>query len=380
MNIIIKFELKKFIHNKKNIIIMVMFSVCVSFFLYLSNYADQSMLNAEINLIQQGIDSNEKITNDIKSRTENSDSKDINLLIEENEQMIIVLNNMIHHIQNNDRLSLLDDKIAYNNLTLVTLSHPGIVGGRDTTEIKEETDFLTHLKDLKLEEINELVSIKADNAIILLLGFPAIIIIIITVFMCADVISSEFDNKTSYILFSQPIKKSKIFFGKFINSTLLITLIFSLFFIILYSVLTIIKGGLQFNYPYTYYNGNNMSSIPAISFILLSFVLLFLIIFFVISLTFFVSSLFKNTLASASVTAVFIFLFYLLSSNGLFGGTAHLLPFSYFNIASVINGETSLLYNNTDIIFMNGVIVLTASILIFMLSGFIVFKNNTGNI
>ncbi len=383
MNTIINFEFKKFIHNKKNIILIALFAICVFIFLYVSNLLDDSLLNNEIKVIEMNIDENEKFIIDLqKYENENPDSLDKNVdYMDEYNRTKNVLSDMIQHIRNNDRLALVVDKIEYNNLLIERFSHPGDVSESSfIVTIKEETDLLSYLKDHKLEEINEQASIKADNAIILLLGYPAILIIIIAVFMCADAISSEFDNKTSYILFTQPVKKGKIFFSKFITSSLLITLIFSLFFIILYFVLNIIKGGLQFNYPYKYYNGNNISLIPAISFIILSFVLLFLIIFFVISFTFFISSIFKNTFASASVTTIIIFLFYILSSKGFFGNFAHLLPFSYFNITSIINGEASQLYSNTDVIFINGVIILTVSILILMSSSFIVFKNNIKNI
>lgn len=382
MNVIINFEFKKFFHNNKNRIVAAMFAVCVFVFLNLSNSYDNSIRNNEAALIKMRIDGLEKdISNLEVLQIQNSGQYDFySESIKTNENMLNILKDMYMHIEQEDRLSLLRDKIEYNNLNIELLSKPNIVSAISIDEIKKENVFLTYLADRNLEEINEQASVQADNAIILLSGYPAIIIIITAVFICADVLTSEFDNKTSYVLFSQPVKKHKIFFGKFLTSSVLITLFFTIFFILLYICLTIIKGGCQYNYPYIYYNGNNDSLIPAISFILLSFVIVYLLLFFVISLTFFISSLFKTTVAAASVTAVFIFMFYLLSSQGLLDGIAHLSPFSYLNVSSVINGEASRLFNNTGVIFINGVMVLMISIIVLLISGMIVFKNNTNNI
>lgn len=179
---------------------------------------------------------------------------------------------------------------------------------------------------------------------------------------------------------SQRIKKRKIFIGKFIADAVMITLFFALFFILLYISLSFIKGGLQFQYPYVYYNGGGSALTPAISVILLSFVLIYLLTIFIVSLTFLISSVFKTTVAVVSVTTLVTFLFYLMSSNGLLGKAAHLFPFSYLNVTSVINGEAVGLFNNTNVCFLNGVIVLIISILILLTAGIYIFENNTGNI
>lgn len=383
MNVIISFEIKKFLCNRKNLIVAILLAACVLFFLLVSNSLDNSIRSGEINIIQMNIDGAEKVILNLKKmQGEQTQLYDrLSESIVHNEKSIKIYKDMYSHIMDNNRLALLDDKIAIDNIyrEIANADNTGNTG-INIEELKKDIALLEYLRDNKMEQINETASIKADNAIILLLGFPAIIILIIAVFMCADIMASEFDNRTSYVLFSQPIKKSKIFFGKFIISNLLISLFITLFLIAVYIALTFIKGGLQFKYPYMYFDGVNNTTIPAILFIALCFVLLFLLITFVISMTFFVSSIFKNTLATVSVTTVALFLFYILSSKGFLGNIAHLSPFSYLNISSVINGETAQLFNNTSVVLLNGIIVLIVSILILMISSFFIFIKNTNNI
>lgn len=305
-------------------------------------------------------------------------SDKISVSIGINKKAVIVYSDMVKHIRENDRLSLLEDKIALNELHTEIAAGEG-KSGFDTLDLDAERNILNYLNAFKIEEINEQASVKAENAVILLLGYPAVLTVMIAVVLCADIISSEFDIKTCYLLFTQPMKKSKLFLSKIISAFLFTGSFYSLFFILLYFIMTVIKGRLPYNYPYIYYNGAS-SVIPAVRFLMLSFILLFLLLSFVISLTFFISSLLKNTPTAISAATVLIFLLYLLSSGGLLGGAAHLSPFSYLNITSVINGTTSRLYGDARITFTNGIAVLILSILVFLISGIVILKNNTRNL
>lgn len=71
------------------------------------------------------------------------------------EEFIRIMRNMSAHIQNNERLLLLADKIEYNNLNIEHLKNPNIVSGVNIEELEEENIFLEYLAERKLEEINE---------------------------------------------------------------------------------------------------------------------------------------------------------------------------------------------------------------------------------
>ncbi len=94
--------------------------------------------------------------------------------------------------------------------------------------------------------------------ILSMLGFLNILSILSATFFGADAIVSEFESKTGYFLFPNPIRKAAIFAGKFIASALVSVGTIALYYAIAIASVRIIDGsvptntGLSFAYALVY--------------------------------------------------------------------------------------------------------------------------------
>ena len=113
-------------------------------------------------------------------------------------------------------------------------------------------------------------------------------VILTGIFFGADSISTEFQNKTGYYLLPNPVKRSSIYFGKWIASFLA-----SAIAIGVYAAITIADGAIYFGLNIPYQLGE-------------SFVFALLYIMPVLGVSFFVSSAFKNSSYSILMTAILL--------------------------------------------------------------------------
>lgn len=124
------------------------------------------------------------------------------------------------------------------------------------------------------------------------------------IFFGGDAISGEFQNKTGYFLVAHPLRRSSIYFGKWLAA-----LIASLMTFAVFAVITLANGAYYFgtDVPYQFVES-------------IIFAIIYLMA--VLGLTFLFSSLFKSSAMSITVTAIlFLFVFSLLETllNGLLG-------------------------------------------------------------
>ncbi len=100
---------------------------------------------------------------------------------------------------------------------------------------------------------------KDPNEFVLtMLGFLGIMSILTATFFGADAIVSEFESKTGYFLFPNPIRKAAIFAGKFIASAIVSAGVIALYYAIIIASVQVIDGsipanmGLSFAYALVY--------------------------------------------------------------------------------------------------------------------------------
>ena len=120
------------------------------------------------------------------------------------------------------------------------------------------------------------------------LNFWDLITILTATFFAADSLSSEFEKRTGYVLFPNPVKRLNIYIGKFSSSYL-----FSSVFVLIYYIYVVAEA--------LYYFGE----VPSEIYVSLFFALVYL--FAVISLAFFFSSLLNSSVFS--ILLVFFTLF-----------------------------------------------------------------------
>ena len=113
-------------------------------------------------------------------------------------------------------------------------------------------------------------------------------VILSGIFFGADAISTEFQNKTGYYLLPNPVRRSSIYFGKWIASFLA-----SAIAIGVYAAITIADGAIYFGLNIPYQFGE-------------SFIFAILYILPIIGVSFFISSMFKNNSYSILVTAILL--------------------------------------------------------------------------
>ena len=117
-------------------------------------------------------------------------------------------------------------------------------------------------------------------------GNVASLCVILTgIFFGADAISTEFQNKTGYYLFANPVKRSSVFIGKWVASFLA-----SAIAIGVYAAITLADGAIYFGSNVPYQFGE-------------SFLFALFYIFPILGFSFFISSLFKNNSSSILLTA-----------------------------------------------------------------------------
>jgi ABC-2 type transport system permease protein len=91
-----------------------------------------------------------------------------------------------------------------------------------------------------------------------MLGFMGVLSVLSATFFGADAIVSEFESKTGYFLFPNPIRKTTIFLGKFSASVLVSASVIALYYLIAVTSVRVIDGsvpattGLSFAYSLVY--------------------------------------------------------------------------------------------------------------------------------
>ena len=128
-------------------------------------------------------------------------------------------------------------------------------------------------------------------------SFSEILVVLTALFFGGDAISSEFQNKTGYLLFPNPIKRHVIYWGKFVASIVASSLVLILYFI---------SGAI-----YTAYFHGKVPSEYIYS-VMCSFIFLLSLMAF----TYLFSTFFKNGAVSITIVAI-IYFFVFNIINGL---------------------------------------------------------------
>lgn len=365
MRAIFEFEIKKFCLRKKNIITILILMGFTIFFIVANNSLDEKSSSSESLRNEQYIQSIEsnllKINEDIEKNPENTASIDIK---NKEELNLDILHRMQSAYESKNMKEYLKCKNEFNEKQLIEVKS-GQLSGENTKDIENKIQIDTFLLDNNINPINTYYSMEGLNYIRLYLSLSIIIIILLFVaILSADIVSSEFERETYKLLFTQPISKVKIYFGKLITLFFIVyTIVFG---VILFSFLCLVvwKGMGAINYPTYYYNGNQIALVGITKVLLPSLLLLVFAIAFVTTLAFTLSGICKNSVSSISFSVIIIFLGLLMVSNNILPGIAHLNPFVYFDISGVVSGNVSILSGNHDVDFIHGFFVLGISTLI----------------
>ncbi|WP_353894029.1 ABC transporter permease subunit [Proteinivorax hydrogeniformans] len=202
-------------------------------------------------------------------------------------------------------------------------------------------------------------------------------------------------KSTINFLMTQPIKRSKLFFGKMLNGQIMIVICCLMFFITAFLVSTISDGIGDWDYPILRYDSEPVVDspdytgtrtfvrgwnrgfhfIPISRFLVECTVLFIVIAIFLTATSIVLSLLIKKRVGVFTTTAGIGAGGYAFSQ--FLGDTAHLSPFIYLNIPKVISGEFATLMNNPKIHLLTGSILLLSLTVILVILGYFVSGKDT---
>jgi len=308
------FELKKHIFNKKFFILSTLLIVCV-LLLFSRNFVFQSYIPKEQlqeidNYIKTSQKNGTQYEEVLKNEPNNEEIKQLQKL---NYMMINILYDWRNTRSSNDWKSNLQ---LENDFLTVALQFKELGGDfpLSQTEMNRTITFNEKLLELNIKPEHENYSIALPNflknVIDLLMNFGAFILIILFI---GDTLSSEYENRTANLLYTQPLNKANIINAKFITS-IFVYLISVLLIIIITFITTYLFGKKgTFSYPVMIERNQSLDFISIGDYILQGMTIVTCLVLLLISLLLFFSLLVKHTLTTIFLVMVTFALGYMIS-------------------------------------------------------------------
>lgn len=331
---IIKFELKKFIKDKKNYLLIILF-IILSFTVIKE---DKNFFKNEIKVLKMNLDIKNELINSYKSGLDTSikeSSAETKLIKERYLKKTIkekeIVENILDGLENKKYDQYYKNKIAYRENDIKSLSSPELFSNRilpnAISEEKNQINILKQLLNKKISLIDIRKSNEGFNFIRRLLNEKFLLIIIVFILLIASpIFSSEYDNKTNKLLFTQSLSKNKIFLGKFISIMIInISVIFSTL-LINFIYMGIKNGFGTLEYVLQGFRNYKIVTMSMKTYILYELFLLFLIILLISAMASLISCIFNNI-------GICIFTnFAITGALYMFTKQKYLLKFNAFNV------------------------------------------------
>lgn len=183
-------------------------------------------------------------------------------------------------------------------------------------------------------------------------------------FLFGDMVTKEglAKNGSIQLLRTQPIRRSKLFIGKFL--TMLLVTFLLLFGTVLLSFIlgTIFDRLGDWDYPVLIYGEEySFSFMNMGTFLLQSASLFFMVLIFCYSILILFSIITKRALVAIGLTIAILFAGIGLSADSVTSMIAPYIPFHYFSVREVITNELALTLENNSFSFNQGMIALAVS-------------------
>jgi len=204
---------------------------------------------------------------------------------------------------------------SYDSLNHSSILDESIVISINGTEIPRTNNW-TYTSSGNIVNINQSVMDLAGKQVVAdfdfresaksfsssFMQFVSTLIIICIVFFGADALVSEYQTRTAYLLFPNPIKKEVMFLGKFLASFIASLLMVGLFYVLIVVLSLLSVGGVAFYLPLSF-----------------AFATLFLIS--ILAVAFFISSIMKGSTGAIVLTFFLMFMILpIVQSVGMISG------------------------------------------------------------
>jgi len=364
MGTLIGFEFRKFLNQKKNVGIMLVFVAFIGIFIAVNLKNEKNEAQQKMNQIMYELGN---VTQELEIyRTNDMQNSERNYV----QRKYDVLNELSVAANKGDwkeqlRLQIILDKMKLQNENLNEYNFNKLQTDVEVNEI---------LYEKNIKPIFSASSMQSYNFIRLILGgmLPVLIILMILL-LTSDIVSTEKETGTYKILMSQPISRTKILFSKIIAQTLICLLFLFLLFAVFFVLLGIAFGYGSPEYPTLFYTGEY---ICISSYITIMIPLFALSVIAINSYSALCSVLFKSGISSISFSMIIFLALYILSSKMNFvRKIAAYNPLMYFFTDNVLNGS----FNYLDIVYWKSFIIFPLMITLFTFTSAVVFnKKNYG--
>ena len=349
MNSIVKFEMKKFFRNKKNIISIIIFTFLIIFFIGYSSFMGSLAKTSEIDIhkenyinAKENYNTVKNILEDLKNKNEVSNNISYDKQIEKLSKEINLYNE--YYLAYENLIKSYEEKNTEEylnlNLKIYKLEMEFIDLGYDyfkKEDLESEIKIYEKLIELNILPIDINWSLNGLNFIKNIFIYFNLIIAIFTIVLFSDLFSGENKNKKYKVLLNQPISKNKIYFGKIIGGSISTIISILLPLVILFILLCIFKGSGYFEYPLKIIINGSYEIISIGNLLVNSFILILALIIFTIAITTFFSIIFNSiTLSMITPIGIYLFLDNVLFATEKASKITNLFPITITKIADII--------------------------------------------
>ena len=377
---LLRFEYKKLFYQRKNILFLSSICLMALLFLALNYQMEKSRISDEINSIKFSIEESERVTNEIPRLLEGRSTSEIQMALESEQQERALLETKLYALQSANWRESLNAQLLLDKNLVHNIESGTIVGGEPLSFINQRISLNNEFIKTNISPEDPVYSTRGANFTNSIFSYLfSYIGIILILFFVGDRVTREFENGTIKLLFTLPISRAQILHSKIIISTVSSVFLFIFIGTISFISASFISGTGTFNYPILLHSSNHtINFINIKTLLLLSGLLFIFIIFFIILFVFLLSIMIKNSVITIGITMMTIGAYYFGLENFTFLNTfAHLIPFTYINAPSIIDGSLAHSLNNVNINLTMGIIVtLLSSIIIYVLSIYVINKKD----
>lgn len=359
---LLPFELKKMIYNKKFLYLCLLL-VGLVIIVFSRNWVFESYIDKEArqrvdDLIRASQSNGRMLIHSLEKDPENEELKTLQSI---NYDIIDILYELRNNVTSDDwrtRLQMENEFLPY----ILEYKNAGGDHPLSHTEIAQTIAHNKKLLDENIKPEHPTYSLAFPNFLKIMtdlfINFGAILLLILFI---GDLFSSEFENRSIGLLFTQPLNKQSVITSKFFGSVI----IYLIITIVVFSTSTILglllgKEG-TFHYPLLIEKNNEFYFITIADYLIQGLTITSVFVLLVISLIMIMGLLLKNTM-----TALFVLLVTILG-----GFSLTFLPWNFFNWINPFQyllAEDIILYQNESVWYQAIPVSLTLTIVLILLS------------
>ncbi|MCM3618505.1 ABC transporter permease subunit [Sutcliffiella horikoshii] len=348
------FELINLKSRKKNLIIISILFALVFGLLAINLWINNKDQLNKANELEYAIESLENAISTIPSDTDNESLKAV---LSSYEEELKLRTDQLQYYNDGDWRSTLAADIEIDEGFLEGIQNNTVFGeAPDVVEkrIALANEYLTRdIQPMNQEPIEGIYFLKSFlNLLFSVIGFS------ILIFLIGDSLAYDIEQRPIKLLIAQGLSRLTI-----LNTKLSAAILLGLSVIIVSSTLALLLGTLvsgfgSYDYPIMISNNGNIEFLDLLNFILRGLIIFIMVTIFGLLVMNLFSILTNSSTIATSLTAILAITLSIITSFGYLETVAHIIPFTYINAFSVIDGTLSTTLKNGNLTFSTGIVIL----------------------